>query len=194
MLQPDLFYVAPDGSHQDDWIMEELLGADDVDEGEYASVVEEPRTLGEGPGHPFRGNQYEDGALEPLKKLGTTTNMGETGFILPSGIQIKKTFAQDHEEIAKKAGLSIAKVLEHGGIRVTISGIETQKVPTEAQAKIIADHFRYGRRGGYPMHLDVWASDGKYWAASTEIPNDRISADLIRNYVKAHAGETPQVR
>jgi hypothetical protein len=40
------FYIAKDGSQKDDWIWEELLGDDDLDEGPYRHILgEEPRNL-----------------------------------------------------------------------------------------------------------------------------------------------------
>ena len=59
----DLYATLSDGTRTNVWIMAELLGRDDVDDGAYAHVVG-GRALGDYEGHPFRGNQWTSGTGE----------------------------------------------------------------------------------------------------------------------------------
>jgi len=147
---------------------------------------------------------------ELKKSAGTTTDPDKTGFILKDGTRIKKAFADNHSEVVSQVypGVQRADGLnrimkEEGTVRyIPRVGIEAQSVPTEAQAKVIADDFKYGKANSFT--IDVATSERAAPGAGSTVPyrvitsrsfdKERISADLIRNFVKSHLDASQHVR
>jgi hypothetical protein len=59
----DMYSVDEYGQKSDSWLPAEMLGADDLDEGEYSHNIDEPasRDAGDVSGHEFHGNQWSGG-------------------------------------------------------------------------------------------------------------------------------------
>lgn len=167
----------------------------------------EPETLGgKGSGRYPKGS----GLGNLIKSTGITTDPDNTGFILPDGSRIKKRYITNHSEVASIAFPELQRsdalnrlMKELSVIRyIPRVGIELQSVPTDAQAQVIADDFKYGKGSG--MTVDVTTSEPAAPGLGSRVPyrvifshyfdKDRITADAIRNFAKFHLSYAGQER
>lgn len=137
------------------------------------------RPLGDVPGHEFHGNQWTDVASTALsEKHGTTLHPEAAAFMLRDGTLVRGN-SMHHQALAERAGTTLAALEKEGVVRLVSRGAEVSTVPTAAQAKLLADHWKTDRESRH--FLDVTVEGVTLGSLTIE---GQITADAIRNFTK----------